>query len=127
MGSVPTGATGRDVRARSSSRCEFHPAAQVRLLPSFLRMRPVTLPCALIRLPKVHFSSRRTSMNRRALIAGVAGIGLVAGLIAWQASKTGATQGPEGGAKPVADNGNGKAKGPDPLPIKHVVLFNSGV
>jgi len=57
-------------------------------------------------------------MKRKVLLWSLAGAGLVIAGVIWQSSYSGA-QNP--------DNG-GKGKGPDsPLPIRQVVLFNSGV
>jgi hypothetical protein len=58
-------------------------------------------------------------MRRKWLCSGLAGAGLMIGLVVWLASQS-AGQGPD------KENGNGK-KAIDPLPIRQVVLFNSGV
>ncbi len=63
-------------------------------------------------------------MRRKFVLVGLAGIGLLTGWIIWQASKSVAQ--PAGNKAGNAGNGP-KAKAPDPLPIKRVVLFNSGV
>jgi hypothetical protein len=57
-------------------------------------------------------------MRRSWLLASAAVFSLVVAALVWQASTTGA-QNP--------DNGNGKKAIESPLPIRHVVLFNSGV
>jgi hypothetical protein len=57
-------------------------------------------------------------MRRKWLIASLTGTALALGLALWLASTTGA-QNP--------DNGNGKKIVEGPLPIRQVVLFNSGV
>ncbi len=59
-------------------------------------------------------------MRRKIVMFALGGLGLVTALVIWQMSYSGAQQAPNG-------NGGGKMKPPDPLPIRHVVLFNSGV
>src|SRR3989442_11901599 len=62
-------------------------------------------------------------MRRKIVVASLAAVGLLAVLVLWQTSWSGAGQENRG----ADGNGPMKVKQPDPLPIKHVVLFNSGV
>jgi hypothetical protein len=57
-------------------------------------------------------------MRRTCLGAAAGGAALVLAALAWQASNTGAQD---------QNNGNGPKKADSPLPIRQVVLFNSGV
>ncbi len=63
-------------------------------------------------------------MRRSWLLACALGAGFIVAGIAWLASTTGA-QNPDNGNG--NGNGNGKKAVEGPLPIRHVVLFNSGV
>src|SRR5262245_43719921 len=58
-------------------------------------------------------------MRRKWLCSGLAGAGLMIGRVVWLATQS-------AGQGPYKENCNGK-KAIDPLPIRQVVLFNSGV
>jgi hypothetical protein len=69
-------------------------------------------------------------MRRNIMVVVLAGVGLAAGLIVWNLSGSQAQPGPRAGKVEAEGPGNGakdKVKAADPLPIKRVVLFNSGV